>query len=175
MAFQKDNGQPGEPLGLLGYAVSLLSFAGFLLGGLAIPLALRSRPFCDACNRYMQTKTVGAMRFTLPPRLVRDKTPEREEEREKLKHASARGMEAIFTAAGKDAASLREAIGAHAPLSNKQAARASHRIEVRMVRCQGCNRGSLLADEIVPQGRGVKRTNLTRQELTPAIVEGYVA
>ncbi len=175
VAFRKDNGEAGEPLGMLGYGLRALDLVGFLLGGLAIPLALRARPFCDACNRYMQTKTVGAMRFTLAPRLVRDKTPEREEERQKLKDASAKGMEAIFAAAGRDAASLREAIGTHAPLSNKQAVKASHRIEVRLVRCQGCNRGSLLADQLVPHGRSVQRQNLRKQELAPPIVEGFVA
>jgi hypothetical protein len=171
MAFQKDNGQPGEPLGLLGYGVDGLSFIGFVLGGLAIPLGLRAMPFCEPCNQYMKTKKLASMRAGLMARMVRDKTPEREEERARLAAASREGVQAIFAAAEKDAASVRDALAAH---TSKDGAKSPFRVDIKIIHCRTCYRGTLVAEQVVQRGRNVTRTTLSRRELAPALVEGLV-
>jgi hypothetical protein len=48
-----------EMLEQLGYGVRLLELAGFVGGGLILPLVLRKRPYCDPCRRYKTSKIVG--------------------------------------------------------------------------------------------------------------------
>jgi len=62
LTIGRGNAETGE-LGSLGYVVAVLQVIGFALGGGAVYLFLRSKPFCDHCNRYYR-KIWRETRFT---------------------------------------------------------------------------------------------------------------
>ena len=54
-----DIGTTGE-LGMLGYGVETLQFAGFLLGPVAVWFMLGAKPYCEPCGRYFRTRAVAS-------------------------------------------------------------------------------------------------------------------
>jgi hypothetical protein len=175
VSFPQSNGAPGEPLEALGYGLAALGYLGFVAGGLSIPFGLRAKPFCDSCNRYMRSQKLAAMRTNLAHKMFGDKSPEREEQRAKLQAAAQLGLATVFAAADKDAASVRDAIAAHAPLSAKDAVGAPSRLEIKLVRCPGCHRGTLEAEQLVINGRNTKWTKLQQRPVNVSIVEGLAS
>lgn len=53
LSIGRGNSETGE-LGSLGYVVMLLQIVGFALGGLAVYIFLRKKPYCDHCNKYFK-------------------------------------------------------------------------------------------------------------------------
>jgi hypothetical protein len=173
IAFEGKHGEPGEPLGLLGYGVRVLEVAGFCGGGALIPFVLRKQPYCDTCGLYMRSRELGLMPAGLVPKLFGNKSPEREEQRQALVAAARAGSQAIFAAAAKDGTSLRDALSVHAPPSGKKAAgKVESRILFTLASCRRCRRGKLDAVTITGQGRQIRRTPSGSAEVTADVVDG---
>lgn len=58
LTLSRSDSPTGE-LGALGYIFRLLELCGFVGGGLIAPLALRSKPYCEACSTYMRSHSLG--------------------------------------------------------------------------------------------------------------------
>jgi hypothetical protein len=48
-----------DALGAAGYLVRAVELVGFLAGGMGAPLALRARPYCQECRRYLRRKILA--------------------------------------------------------------------------------------------------------------------
>jgi hypothetical protein len=65
-SFAHHDGTPGSSFGLAGYLMRGLEIAGFIAGGVIVPLGLGAKPYCHECRCYMRTKPVGAFRGGWP-------------------------------------------------------------------------------------------------------------
>jgi hypothetical protein len=72
-AWQKHDGTPGEPLGVFGYFFRALEMIGFAAGGLIVPVAMRGKPYCDGCQRYMRTRQLAYFPASLPLKKIKKK------------------------------------------------------------------------------------------------------
>jgi hypothetical protein len=150
-SFANHDGTPGSPFGVLGYAMRALEIGGFVLGGFAVPAALRSKPYCDACRTYRRTKEIAVIRGGLPG------------------DSGSEGIAAVYAAAAAtDRTALEKAIAEHGPLSDRRnAIRVSSRIHVWAVRCPQCAAGYISAARV----EGFKN-QVRRYALRPLPLEG---
>lgn len=61
-SFSQRNGEPGSGLGAVGYLFRVLEIAGFVGGGVIVPLGLRSKLYCDTCRTYKRDKAIAVIR-----------------------------------------------------------------------------------------------------------------
>src|SRR5438477_13077316 len=98
----ESHGTPGEPLGVWGYGVRALALLGFVGGGLAGPILLKAKPYCEACRSYKRTTEVARIPAAAPRK--KSKPAEDILGPSPLEKAQA-GVAAIFGAAKKGDAS----------------------------------------------------------------------
>lgn len=149
-SFASHDGTPGSPFGAAGYAMRALEIGGFVLGGFAVPAALRSKPYCDPCRTYRRTKRIALM----PGGFTGD--------------SGAEGFTAIYTAAAAvDRKAFEQAILRYGPLkAQRESNKARSRIGINAVRCPRCAAGSLAAHRIEGHGNRARRFPLPSQPLT---------
>jgi hypothetical protein len=164
------NKKEPEPLGAWGYGVRAVEVAGFSLGGLIPLLILRTRPFCEACQRYMKTQAL----CTIPAapavgKALRKKTADdvaAAMEQSTVAERAAATLEqitrAVVTGDVAAFAEIVEPLKAH----SKEAAKRLKRIEVRLCHCPTCSAGYFRV--VAAAGKGDK-TN--REDLTPIPAE----
>lgn len=153
-SFRTAGGGPGTPFGVLGYAMRALEVAGFVGGGLLVPLALRAKPYCDGCRTYKRTTTIAWVPGGLPGDGGLD------------------SVDAIFAAAeAGDRNGFQLELAERGPASAKRVTRrlATH-VVVQLVRCPRCTGGSLLASCAERHGRNVHVTVLASRSLDGARV-----
>lgn len=158
-SFSDRSGAPGSALGLLGYGVRALELAGFVGGGVMVPLILRARPYCDPCRTYRRSHLIAVLPAGAPERVFGKVPPE---EDQAARETGLAGTQAIFNAAlDGQRDELESQIGSHGPLSEKRAAhkRTGH-INVHLVRCPRCADGWLSAQLVVGKGNNASYTPL---------------
>jgi hypothetical protein len=160
-----------QPLGNLGYLVRFGELAGFVLGSLVAPMALRRTPYCELCERYMKKKLVArwAAKDTsirLLPKFGKAAQEAKDREAE-IKEAGLEGMQALC-AAGE--AGDVETYQAQAKALGRKKAGASERFEVTLVHCTNCASGYLKNTLTVRRGRAEHTTQLGQAHLTPEFV-----
>jgi hypothetical protein len=169
MAWKKDNGELGEPLGAWGYAVRALEILGFVGGGLIVPLLMRKAPYCEACQRYMRTRQLGFVPASVPIKKVKKSdiagTAAYQTEQQQASDNGKQTVESLkLLAIGDKAGDFQKTI-ADLALSKKQTMKLPGRFSLQMVHCRRCFAGSLVAKLLLGQGKQMKQSEFTRAEL----------
>jgi hypothetical protein len=162
-------------LGAWGYLFRLLELAGFALGGLVIPAALRTKPYCERCRTYMRTRTLVWLPAAVPTRKIPKKdTGAQLEYEQEMKQAFEQGMElakgVTEAAASADAAFIRNTVDRHAG-DKKQILKLLHRIEVKLSACPSCDNGLLVCVLSSGFGDSIQTQNLAEQPVTAGLVQ----
>lgn len=157
----------GEPMGGWGYVFVLLGAAGFILSGLIAPAVLFAVPYCDSCQRYMSSKTLGVLPASVPIKKISksDKAAQEAHEKEQA-DAGTQADEALkrireaIAAGNVDAFRGELAAGGEPKAANKL----PRRVEIGLVWCKACEAGKIVPTVVT--GSGDKQTRL-KLEATP--------
>lgn len=148
--WEHRDGTLGSPLGEAGYLFRFLEVAGFVVGGVLVPLALRQKPYCESCRTYRRSKLVAMV-----PVFGRD--PD-----------SIIG-ELWTPAAAGDRAAFERAVDENGSLRNKRKTKNIHpRIAVHRVRCPRCDNGALTATRLDRHGGGSLRSTQLPEQALPS-------
>lgn len=172
----EEHGKAGDALGLLGYGLRGLELCGFLGGGAIIPLALRSKPYCDACARYKRSPLMAILPAGEKPGLL-GRTRAGDVERGTALLGSAReGLDAIFAAARtREPVATHEAMNLHGPLRHKRTVeKLTARMRVYLVHCPTCCAGALRADLVTGHGKQIKVAHLATEACDDGLVAGLL-
>ncbi|GAB4454396.1 MAG: hypothetical protein OHK0029_08920 [Armatimonadaceae bacterium] len=154
IAFEGRNGEPGSPLGVLGYGIRFLEVIGFCGGSLVVPAALRSHPFCEGCQRYMRGRQLTLIPASIPTKLFQKRDKEADATAFADGTARMEQLRKLTTEnrAGEFVSILEELKG-----SQKEAAGLPNRYSVEAVSCPDCKNGFLRVARLEGQGRSMKR------------------
>ena len=168
-AWKQSDGKMGQPLGVWGYAFRGLEIVGFAAGGLIVPLVLRKKPYCQACQRYMRARELGLVPASVPAKRVRksDAAGQAAYEAEQQQGLD-RGKQTVETlrqhAAGAKAADFQKVLAELAP-GKKQAAGLPGRFSLQMIYCNRCFAGRFVIKLLLGQGNNLKQTDVSSTEL----------
>jgi len=168
-AWKQDNGSPGTPMGVWGYAFRGLEILGFAAGGLIVPLVLRKQPYCQTCQRYMRTRQLGLVPASVPVKKVKksDTTGLAAYEAEQ-QQALDRGKQTVETlqqhAAGAKAADFQKILAELQP-GKRTAAKLPGRFSLQLVHCNRCYAGRFVVNLLLGQGKNIKQTEVGTTEL----------
>lgn len=160
----------GDGMGAWGYAFRLLEIAGFVGGGIAPLMMSKGAAYCESCQQYMKTKPVAKIPASLPPKKVKKKDIEGQEE-------EAARQEVIWNAGHTHAGVLLEAIDQQNPeaitrslqdiaafsLENKKTGFTN--ITVDKTACTGCGEGFVVANRVTQVGED---TTIEQMALLPS-------
>ncbi len=169
IAFLDKEGNPGEPFGAWGYAFRALEIAGFSLGSLAGPAALRAKPYCEACSLYMRSREVAVFAASVPAvkvgkKDIAGKIGHENEQRAAWERGLALLDELESFAEANDPGRFRDRLKELEP-QRKAAAKLPVRIQVELSHCPRCEAGLLRARRASGQGEHVQVEDLVRSEL----------
>ena len=168
-AWKQDNGSPGTPLGVWGYAFRGLEIIGFAAGGLIVPLVLRKKPYCQTCQRYMRTRQLGLVPSSVPKKKVKksDVAGLAAYEAEQ-QQAFDRGKQTVEIlqqhAAGAKTADFQKIL-AEISSGKKQAARLPGRFSLQLVCCNRCYAGQFVVKLLLGHGKQLKQADFSSTEL----------
>jgi len=155
-AWKSKDGTPPSPLGLWGYGIRALELIGFALGGLIVPAGLRSTSYCDACQLYMRTRSVGYIPASVPAKKIAKKDTEARAAHEaEQQQAIDRGKAELDTVlAFVKEANVTGLQGALANLEPKRKAtlKLPAHINVKLTYCDRCHSGRF--DPMLQVGSG---------------------
>ncbi len=165
MTFTR-RGEEGDALGYVGYFFRLLEIGGFVGGGLIAPLVMKSKPYCDGCQRYQTTKDLGVLPVTPAAGDDPAKTPEVAADEAAARYERLRA----FAEVG-DAIAFR---GELAPFAGDQKAIGKHptRTRLRLIYCKGCSTGKLEGAVLTGKGENVRVDLLPGATVSAAFVNG---
>jgi hypothetical protein len=168
-AWKKEDGKTGEPLGEWGYLFRGLEVAGFTLGALIVPAVLFRKPYCEKCQVYMRTRSLGKIAASVPIRRVKKsdisgQQQYAQEQDNAYKAASEQIQKLCTCGAGGDIDGYRAAL---VPLAEKKKGllKLPKRLGVNLVRCPRCDSAYLQTQLITGRGKKMKITDLERTEL----------
>jgi hypothetical protein len=177
-AWKQRDGSPGEPLGGWGYFFRGLEIAGFVGGGLIVPLLLRKAPYCHACQRYMRTRQLGLVPASVPAK--------------KVKKSDAAGVAAYnaeqqqaFDGGKRTVESLQQLATGNKPadfqkqmselnVSKKKSMKLPGRFSLGLVHCRRCYSGSLVARLLLGHGKHLKQSEFARADLNSEFVRSVI-
>lgn len=162
-----------EPLGAWGYVFVGLAAVGFVGGGLIVPAILFSVPYCQGCQRYMKTRTLGVLPASVPLQKVKKLQPAELQAYEKAQQAAAEYSEAAWQRMSASAEAL-DAAAFRAELASAGDRKANNklpvRVEVSLVHCRSCNCGRIRRHQITGTGDKVQKVQLSEAEVQPEFV-----
>jgi len=155
-AWKSKDGSPSSPLGLWGYGVRALELIGFALGGLIVPAGLRSTAYCEGCQLYMRSRSVGYIPASVPAKKIGKKDTEaRAAHQTEQQQAIDRGKTELdaLLALVKEAnlAGLQGALASLEP-KRKETLKLPAHIKVKLTYCDRCHGGRF--DPILQVGSG---------------------
>jgi hypothetical protein len=130
-----------DPLGSAGYFFRLLEVAGFVAGGLLVPVALAKKPYCDPCRTYRRSKVIGWLPWLGPTAGFDDVRV--------LFDTAATGEPTAFTT------ELQQRTHAH-----DRVRRDRTKIALVLSRCPRCAGGHIVANTHERHGRNVRITKM---------------
>jgi hypothetical protein len=171
LTFGHGKTSSGE-LGLLGYLFRLLEAAGFVGGGLVIPLVLRAKPYCDRCQSYMRQRASWWFAAAVAPRkIARKDAAGRDAYAVEMKAALESGLAVaqrlVEAVAARDSSAFQSALTPAIPA--KSVLKLERRIEARLVACPHCGDGQLIVN--LHSGHGDK--SRTEQIARPDLDGGF--
>ena len=170
-AWKQSDGTMGQPLGVWGYAFRGLEIVGFAAGGLIVPLVLRKKPYCQACQRYMRTRELGLVPASVPVKKVKKSDAAglaayQAEQQQALD----KGKQTVETlrqhAAGAKPVEFQKILAELGP-GKKQTARLPGRFSLQLVQCTRCYAGQFVVKLLLGQGKQMKQTDVSSTELHP--------
>ncbi|MGO9001039.1 MAG: hypothetical protein ACLQHM_03635 [Limisphaerales bacterium] len=167
--WKQDNGSPGTPRGVWGYAFRGLEILGFAAGGLIVPLVLRKKPYCQACQRYMRTRQLGLAPASVPAKKVKKSDAAGlaayEAEQQQAFDCGKQTIESLQQhAAGAKTADFQKMLAELKP-GRKQTAKLSKRFSLQLVHCNRCYAGQFVVKQLLGQGKQLKQTDFSSTEL----------
>ena len=170
-------GNMGGSLEEWGYAQRALDLAGFILGGLAAPLVLRKKPYCNSCGRYRKNEDLGVIAAGIPDKVFGNNSPERTEQRAgELSRAHAALARIYAATARADGPGAAQALSEAGPWGKRAVANAANaRIAVSVSHCPGCGEGQLHAMMVTGQGKQIKTTPLSVQDVSAGVAQELLA
>jgi len=177
-AWKQKDGSMGKPMGAWGYAFRGLEVAGFVLGGLLVPIALRKAPYCQSCRRYMRTRELGLFPASVPARKVKKSDAVAlaayQSEQEQAFEAGKGVWETLRQLAETNqSADFQQKLADLQP-GKKAAAKLPRRFGLQLVSCPRCRSGWLNARLFTGQGREVKQADFARADLHPEFVRALL-
>jgi hypothetical protein len=177
-AWQDHDGKPGQPLGAWGYFFRALEVAGFVLGGLIVPLALRKAPYCPACQLYMKTSQIGLIPASVLTRKVKKSDAAGLAAYETEQHQafdSARQLLDVLqqSVAKNDSAIFKQRLEELKP-GKKAALKLPSRLSLHVIHCKRCFSGQFVTKLLVGQGKQLKQSEFARADLHPEFVRSVV-
>ena len=173
-AWQQDNGKPGEPLGIWGYAFRLLEMAGFACGGLIIPAVMKNVPYCQSCQRYMRTQQLVHFPGSIPQRKVKKSDvagrAAYEAEQEQAFEAGKQIWETLKQLVSQSKGPELSAKLADLQAGAKAATKLPRRFSLKLVRCKSCSAGWLHVHVLTGHGKQLKQVEYAKQDVTPEFV-----
>lgn len=165
-----------RPLGGVGYVFRLLELVAFAGGGLIAPLALKLKPYCADCGRYMKTRTLMWIPAAVAKRRVPKKDVEAQaayqgEMEETLESAMAAAQRLSDAAQANDSSAIREAVLHHRKRA-KETRKLLHRLKVELSHCPQCRGGRLRCLMLSGQGDKTKSVEVFKTPVGAAVVEG---
>ena len=173
-AWKQKDGSMGQPLGAWGYAFRGLEIAGFALGGLLVPFALRKVPYCQSCRRYMRTRQLALFPASVPARKVKKSDAAglaayQSEQQQAFESGKGVWESLQKLAETNQSANFQDQLAA-LQAGKKAAAKLPQRLSLQLVNCGRCQSGWLNAVLLSGQGRDLKRTPFARADLHPEFV-----
>jgi hypothetical protein len=163
----------GDPMGPWGYVFRLLEIGGFVLGGLVVPLALRSKAYCDDCQVYMRSRNLVLVPAGAPVRKIKRKDLQAQEayaaEQQQAQEDGLQQLELLrqHGAAGRSA----EFSAILSKFQERKAvSKLSSRLSLVLEACPVCHQGQLRATQVSGQGNQTRSQDLGRSPLTPGLV-----
>ena len=169
----KRAGGAGKSLGVWGLGVLALRVAGFTLGGLVGPFALRTKSYCAPCGRYRNERTLAVVAAGIKPKLFGNDSPERVAQRTEKAQAAEVLLSAVLADAAKgDGASLTTRLASAGPPDQKSAATAADtRLSFSLRACPQCGDGELVVSKITGHGKQIRTVEVARQPIGRAVAE----
>lgn len=177
-AWKQDNGTAGKPIGAWGYLFCGLEVAGFVAGGLIVPMVLRKAPYCAECQRYMKTRQLALVPASVPGRKVKksDAAGQAAYQAEQ-QQAFASGQQTVAAiqqlAVANSAADFQKKMEELRP-GKKSAAKLPGRLAVQLVHCKRCYAGNFIVKLFTGQGKHIKQTEVARADLHSEFVRSIV-
>jgi hypothetical protein len=173
-AWKQHDGTHGEALGVFGYFFRVIEILGFSVGGLIVPIAMHSNPYCEKCLRYKRTRQLVYIPASIPiKRISKKDTAAAEAQNVELQKAMDSGkqrvesLQTLATAGNLDAFKSEIA----AIKAEKTASSLPSRYLLELVHCPTCRDGHLKTSLLEGQGNQVKRTETGATPLTPDFVQ----
>jgi hypothetical protein len=173
-AWQKKDGSAGEPLGAWGYAFRLLELAGFCLGSLIIPFALKNAPYCDDCQTYMKSRQVAILPASAPYRRVKKSDVTAFAAYQNEQQAAADQGHALVAAFGENATAgnadgFLSLVAEHKGQTTKNE-KLPARVALSLVRCPKCSGGYLKAMLRTGHGKQMQQKEMGRNPVSPSFM-----
>jgi len=163
-AWKQDNGKMGDPMGMWGYLFRGLEVIGFCGGGLIVPVLLRKAPYCECCQIYMRSKSLGLIPASVPHQKIKKSdiaalAAYRENQEKTFAAGQAKLTQLWQTAAEGKTPQLNSDLQQLAG-DKKATSKLSQRIEVKLVSCRHCWSGHLAGTLMAGHGKQQKNTPL---------------
>ncbi len=177
-AWTQKDGSAGSPLGAWGYLWRCLEIAGFGLGGLIVPLILKAKPYCQSCQRYMRTKSLGLLPAGAPPKKIKKKDLDAKAEFDKAQESAwSQGMLSLeelrkYAQEGK-LEPFKRILDEHRA-AQKEVAKLTTRISVSLSFCPSCYNSHLSAATLSGQGNKIARQELGSSEVNPGLSREFI-
>lgn len=171
LQFTGKSGRSGESLGALGLGARGLQVLGFVLGGLAAPLGMRKKSYCEPCGRYRANKRLAVVAAGIAPKVFGDGSPERVALRSQKNDAAQETLRAVMAAAeANDGAAVADRLQQDGPAAKtKEASAANARIHFDLASCERCGQGELVASMVTGQGKQIRTVPLVKLAVGPAV------
>ncbi len=138
----------GGTVDALGYGLRALEIAGFVGGGLIVPLSLSGKPYCERCRAYRRRAEVAVLRGGWEGDGAED------------------GVRAIFEATAAGRTEFDAAVRRFGPLADKAAVdRLGVKTWIHLVRCPRCADSTLEGTCYDGFGKHQRRTPIARKVL----------
>lgn len=179
MAFtERYSDTPSEPLGVVGYLFRFLELVAFALGGLLIPILLRSKPYCEVCYSYMKTRSIGLIPAAVTKRkALRKVVGEQKTHKEEMEEAFQNGLaesEGLAQAAqSNDSAGIREVLIRNLG-SKKETGKLFHRIQIELSHCPKCSSGQLSCYMQSGHGKNIDKQEIFAKAVSAGVVKELI-
>jgi hypothetical protein len=173
MNFEQESGQKGEPLGMWGYPLLLITAVAFVLAGVFPPLLLAATPHCGTCQRYMSTRQLGMLPASVPERRLKSSDEAGrhayDQEQARVAEVARETMLRMSTAINaSDAQSMRREIAA-APV-NRATKKLPQRVLVELVHCKSCMEGTVKLTLLQGRRKTLQTSVLQANKVPPQFV-----
>jgi hypothetical protein len=176
VSMMHENWSGRSPLGTYGYVVKVAEAVGFVVGALAVPLALIRHPYCELCLAYMRRRKLAEIRASPPFREIGRRDIEKQQDYAKEQQAAlAAAMATLAEIQGSAQRGDCARFKALLPPAWKDAGHLQCRIRLYLARCRQCRQGRLQAMLVTGDESREREEPLSETVLSAEFVEDFEA